>query len=190
MRSVRFVVLLRLHSEDHIDRSLVCCKHVGRGEDADIRQHGRRCMDALAVAGDRHVAEHVHERDRASIGGEEAHGRLRGLTDTLHELLSTRRDLGARTQTRQEPGQDDVVQQAQGGQEVRLLEDESETRQSQRRQLLLTQARDLLAAQEYRAGVGLVHTAQAVQEGGLPRARRAGDGQDLTGRDRFLRAVR
>ena len=62
---------------------------------------------------------------------------------------------------------------------MRLLEDESETRQPQRRQLLLTQARDLLAAQEYRTGVGPVHTAQAVQKGGLPGPGRPHDGDEL-----------
>ena len=60
-----------------------------------------------------------------------------------------------------------------------LLEDESETCQPQRCQLLLAQARDLLAAQEYRAGVGLVHTAQAVQEGGLPGPGGPHDGDEL-----------
>ena len=60
--------------------------------------------------------------------GDAAGGQL-GDPHAFHELLPARRDLGARTQTRQEPGQDDVVQQAQSGHEVGLLEDESEARQ-------------------------------------------------------------
>ena len=88
---------------------------------------------------------------------------------------------------RQEQGDGDVVQGGEVRQELAELEDEAELFQAQAAAGRLVEGRDVLcrvgSVVVDAPGVGHEDPGHDVQEGGLPRARRAGDGQDLTGRD-------
>ena len=88
---------------------------------------------------------------------------------------------------RQEQGDGDVVQGGEVRQELAELEDEAELLQAQAAAGRLVEGCDVLrhvaSVVIDASGVGHEHPGHDVQEGGLARARRAGDGQDLTGRD-------
>ena len=76
-------------------------------------------------------------------------------------------------------GQEDVLLRGEGGQEVEGLEDEAELVAAHGGQLLVVHAGQIAAGDEDVPGCGGVQAGQAVQEGGLARARRAHDGDEL-----------
>ena len=83
----------------------------------------------------------------------------------------------------QQQGDGDVVQGGQVRQELAELEDEAELGQAQAGALGLVEAGDVAPGVVHAPGVGHQDPGQDVQEGGLARPGRAGDGQDLPGHD-------
>ncbi len=73
----------------------------------------------------------------------------------------------------------DVLESAHAGQEMKGLEDEPDPLVAQLRPLVQAQPRGVAAVQEEAPLVGLVQKTEHVHEGGLARARRADEGQEL-----------
>ena len=78
------LVFLVVHGVDDIHTGFVEGEDVGRGEDSHVGSHNRLRLKAFAVAGDRHVAHHVHVGD---VLAEVVDGSLGGLGDALHEFF-------------------------------------------------------------------------------------------------------